>query len=270
MKRTVFAVIFILIIFLLPGCRYNLEEKNEMGDSNVNKEERVNSQQDEKLGEIVQKETVENTSEKVEQVIIQETTESIEEVEQVITQEEPECQKNVKVNQETVEIEPEKEEELIENAQKKLIATGRTNFNPNQVNRSTNVRLAASYINGIILKQGEEFSFNNVVGRRTAERGFLLADVFSGNQVVKGRGGGVCQTSTTLCIAVKQTSMQILEQNPHSMRVSYAKYEDEAMINYGTSDFRFLNTYDVPITIEFLFEESSDREIIICNIYKLE
>jgi len=153
---------------------------------------------------------------------------------------------------------------------KKLIATSSTTFNPNQINRSSNIRLAASYINGLILKPGEEFSFNKIVGKRTTERGFLAADVFSGNSVVQGIGGGICQTSTTVCIAVKQTTMKIVEQNPHSQRVTYASYEDEAMINYGTSDFRFINTYEFPVMLEIVFEKTSDREIIKCNIFEIE
>lgn len=172
--------------------------------------------------------------------------------------------------EETVEVEVAKKPEVTDFSEKKLIASGSTTFNPNQINRSSNIRLAASYINGIILVPGDEFSFNGIVGRRTAERGFLAADVFSGNSVVQGIGGGICQTSTTVCIAVKQTSMKILEQNPHSQRVTYASYADEAMINYGTSDFRFVNTYEFPVTIEISFEKVSDRETIKCNIFSLE
>lgn len=150
--------------------------------------------------------------------------------------------------------------------ERKLIASSSTTFNPNQVNRSSNIRLSAKYI----IKPNEEFSFNKVVGKRTAEKGFLSADVFSGNSVVKGIGGGICQTSTTICMAVKQTDMKIVEQNPHSQRVTYASIEDEAMINYGTSDFRFVNMYDFSVMIEISFEKVTDREIIKCDIFELQ
>lgn len=36
--------------------------------------------------------------------------------------------------------------------------------------RNTNVRLAAEALNGTIVQPGEEFSFNSVVGQRTAEK----------------------------------------------------------------------------------------------------
>lgn len=208
-----------------------------------------------------------------------------EEKQDVIVQQEAEEKQEIK---EPEQIKPtlkseekEKAEEMVEEKpiikvdiptidNKVLIASGETNFNPNQIERSSNIRLAASYINGLVLYPGDEFSFNNVVGKRTKERGFLPADVIVGGNYTKGYGGGVCQTSSTLCIAVRKTDMKILEQNPHSKRSTYTTIENEAMINYGTSDFRFVNTYDKPVTIEMSFEISGDREIIKSDIYLLE
>ena len=95
----------------------------------------------------------------------------------------------------------------------------------------------------------------------------MPADIFVGQSVAKGYGGGVCQTSSTVCIAVRKTNLKILEQNPHSQRVTYTTIDNESIINYGTSDFRFVNTYDSPISIEILFENNGDRETIKCNIY---
>lgn len=174
-----------------------------------------------------------------------------------------------KENERTTIVIDEKENCNSNEPKKELIANSSTVFNPNKINRSTNIKLAASYIDGLILYPNEEFSFNEIVGKRTAERGFLPADVFVGNKVVQDYGGGICQLSSTICIAVKQTSMIIVEQNPHGQRVSYTTIENEAMINYGTSDFRFINSYDFPVMIEILFNIFEDGESIECNIYKL-
>ena len=112
------------------------------------------------------------------------------------------------------EQEEEEKEEIdeinLETMTKILIASGETNFNPNQKERSNNIRLAASYIDGLILRPGDEFSFNNVVGKRTKERGFLLADIFVGQSTAKGYGGGVCQTSSTVCTTVRKTEMVLV------------------------------------------------------------
>lgn len=55
--------------------------------------------------------------------------------------------------------------------------------------RVTNVRLAAKAINGLILPPGGEFSFNDVVGKREPERGYLPALIYMGNKVVTDDGG---------------------------------------------------------------------------------
>lgn len=154
-----------------------------------------------------------------------------------------------------------------------LISTASTTFDPSQYERTVNIKLAANFINGLVLEQNEEFSFNNIVGQRTTERGFLPADIYinTGKEVIteKSPGGGICQVSSTLCMAVMQTSMQIVERNIHSKAVEYATLEQEAMINWGTSDFRFVNSYPFPIKIEFLFINNQTSENIVCNIFSL-
>ena len=155
-----------------------------------------------------------------------------------------------------------------------LIATARTYFNHNQSERSNNIRLAAESIDGMILKKGEIFSFNEVVGKRTIERGYLPADIFvsRGGEVItsKAPGGGICQTSSTLCMAIQNTTMQILERNTHSIGVVYCLPEQEAMINWGTSDFKFINSNDFDIKIEFVIREADETyDEICCNIYSM-
>lgn len=172
--------------------------------------------------------------------------------------------------------EEEKMEVVVEQEHKKelkeeLISTAYTTFDPTNTNRKNNIELSGNIISGLVLNPNEEFSFNNIVGERTSDKGFLPAGVFvnSGNGIVtvNSNGGGICQTSSTICMAVHGTSMKIIEQNEHSKRVSYTTRDMEAMINWGTSDFRFINTYDFPVRIEIVFELEASYEIIKCNIY---
>ena len=53
------------------------------------------------------------------------------------------------------------------------------------------MRLAAEAINGTIVKPGEEFSFNKIVGPRTAEKGYQEAAAYNSGEVVQELGGGV-------------------------------------------------------------------------------
>ncbi|AGA69576.1 putative vancomycin resistance protein [Desulfitobacterium dichloroeliminans LMG P-21439] len=117
-----------------------------------------------------------------------------------------------------------------------------TYFDPYFYERVNNVQLAAEAINGLLLPPGEEFSFNDVVGKRDPERGYLPAYVFLGNQVGIDDGGGICQDSTTLYQAVKQANLQILERHTHSLPVSYVPLQEDATVAYGVLDFRFRNS----------------------------
>ena len=59
-----------------------------------------------------------------------------------------------------------------------------TSYSTSSKNRSANVELAASKIDGIILMPNEEFSYNNAVGKRTAANGFKEAPVFENGETV--------------------------------------------------------------------------------------
>jgi len=116
-----------------------------------------------------------------------------------------------------------------------------TYFNPNLKERVNNVQLAAKTFDGLILPPGGEFSFNETVGKREKEKGYLPALMFVDNKVVTDDGGGVCQDSSTLYQAVRQANLHILERNSHSLPVAYVPRGQDATVAYGLLDFRFKN-----------------------------
>lgn len=116
-------------------------------------------------------------------------------------------------------------------------------------NRGKNVARAAELINGKILAPGEEFSFNDTVGDRTAKNGFFPAPEYSAGQSVVGIGGGTCQVSTTLYSAVLYADLGITARTEHMMKVGYAPAGQDATVAYGSIDFKFKNTTDYPIKI---------------------
>ena len=69
----------------------------------------------------------------------------------------------------------------------KTLSTFTTETTANE-KRNTNVKLAAKAINGTIVQPGGEFSFNKVVGQRTAEKGYQEAAAYSGSEVDTGTG----------------------------------------------------------------------------------
>ena len=79
-----------------------------------------------------------------------------------------------------------------------MITQAVTNASSSNKNRLTNLRLACAALNGYCIQPGETFSFNQVVGQRTAKRGYKKATVYQSGELAEDIGGGVCQASTTL------------------------------------------------------------------------
>ena len=129
------------------------------------------------------------------------------------------------------------------------LATFSTNYQASNVNRTTNLKLAANKINGTVLLPGEEFSYNKIVGERTIEAGFKEAAIFSGGKVVDGLGGGICQISTTLYDAVVMANLEITERRNHQFVTSYVSAGKDATVVWGSQDFKFKNTRKYPIRI---------------------
>ena len=72
--------------------------------------------------------------------------------------------------------------------------------------RRTNVRLAAEKIQGYVMNAGDVFSYNETVGKRTAEAGFQPAPAYVKGETVDEIGGGICQVSSTLYYACLRCS----------------------------------------------------------------
>lgn len=116
--------------------------------------------------------------------------------------------------------------------------------------RMENIRLSTRTINNTVIMPGEVFSFNEVVGPRTYERGYKPAPVIVGEAVVLGEGGGVCQTSSTLYNAALESRMEIVERHPHGLPVSYVPPGRDATVSYGDLDMRFRNNRNTAILIK--------------------
>ena len=121
-----------------------------------------------------------------------------------------------------------------------LLSTSTTKAGAN-TNRDININIASSYINGKILQPNEKFSFWDTVGKCTYDKGYKDATVYNNGKKTKGIGGGVCQVSTTVNMAVKSAGIKT-NARQHSLPVSYASREDEATVSFGNIDFKFTNT----------------------------
>ena len=121
--------------------------------------------------------------------------------------------------------------------------------------RTTNIRLACAAIDGLILDVGEVFDFNEVVGERTAAKGYMEADAYSDGLTVSARGGGICQVSSTLYYCTLVGDLEIVERSPHSYVSSYMPIGMDATVSWGGPHFKFKNNTNYPIRIEAKEEE---------------
>ena len=137
------------------------------------------------------------------------------------------------------------------------LASCSTSLNEGNVPRTNNVRLAAASINGTILNPGDEFSYNDVVGERTTDRGYQSAGAYSGNQIIDEVGGGVCQPSSTLYMAVLRADLEVTQRVNHSFTVAYTPLGEDATVSWGGPDFCFKNNTNYPVKI--LAEQSNGQ-----------
>lgn len=129
-----------------------------------------------------------------------------------------------------------------------------TRFSEGKATRSSNIRLAARKIDGIVLAPGESFSFNKVVGKRTREAGFKEAGVYKDGKHDIDLGGGICQVSTTLYNAALFANLKIDRRQNHSMPVPYVPLGRDAAVDYGSIDLGFRNNLDIPIAVNATVE----------------
>lgn len=144
-------------------------------------------------------------------------------------------------------------------AQYQRLSTFTTETTANE-KRNKNVRLAAQAINGTIVQPGEEFSFNKIVGPRTAEKGYQEAAAYNNGEVVQELGGGVCQVSSTMYRVAFQTGMKITYRRSHTFEPNYVTPGQDAAISWDSPDFRFVNTSKVAIGIRASY---SDRKMTV-------
>jgi vancomycin resistance protein YoaR len=117
------------------------------------------------------------------------------------------------------------------------------------VGRSANIKNAAAKVDGTILMPGQVFSFNDKVGPRSAENGFVLAPEIQGDELAMGYGGGTCQVSSTLYAAALYGALDITDRQNHSRPSSYIQLGMDATVSYPLVDLKIKNSFSFPVMI---------------------
>lgn len=130
-----------------------------------------------------------------------------------------------------------------------LLGSQTTYFPYSVPNRVSNINLAASKLNGIVLNPGDSLSYNTTLGQRTLDAGFLEAGAYSDGEVVEEVGGGICQVSSTLYCAEVMANLETVNRTNHYFRVDYLPIGFDATVSWPNPDFVFRNNRDYPVKI---------------------
>lgn len=123
---------------------------------------------------------------------------------------------------------------------KEKVSEFTTNF-PYAEYRNINQSRAAQLIDGVIVKPGETFSFNDQVGERTEANGFTVGTIINGGVFREELGGGVSQVVTTTYNAAFFAGMDDVEHHPHAFYISRYPVGREATVAWGHLDLKFRN-----------------------------
>ena len=146
-------------------------------------------------------------------------------------------------------------EELEQVLFRDVLGEARTHVGGTSARRS-NVKLSAASINEYVMNSGDVFSYNDVVGQRTAARGYQAAPAYVQGETVDEIGGGICQTSSTLYLACLRSNLEITERYAHRYVPAYITAGMDATVSWGGPDYKFTNNSLYPIKIVTIYENN--------------
>jgi vancomycin resistance protein YoaR len=139
-------------------------------------------------------------------------------------------------------------------------STFTTSYPPSAA-RHANISTGASQFDGVVIMPGETFSFWDLLGPVTVERGYAYAGAIINNRSDESViGGGLCQVSTTIFNAVSRQGYEIVERHAHGYYIDrYPIGYDAAVFSPGV-DFKWRNDTSNPV---FIFSWSGDTSLTI-------
>ncbi|CAN5889449.1 hypothetical protein BH11MYX3_BH11MYX3_30930 [soil metagenome] len=138
-----------------------------------------------------------------------------------------------------------------------------TKFSVSDRDRKFNLKLAASKVNGYVMKPGEEWSFNATVGERSQKMGYKIAHVITAGEMVDGLAGGTCQISTTLFGAAFFGGLDIVKTTNHSRPSASTPLGFDATVVWPDTDLKLKNPYDFPVAIRYVVANGEARVEIL-------
>ena len=151
-----------------------------------------------------------------------------------------------------------------------------------QINKATNLRLAAKELDGLIVQPGETFSFWDTIGQATAEKGYLEGLVIHRTALKSGVGGGLCQMANLIHYLVLHSPLTVAELHHHSDAIfpdsgRRVPFGTGTSVCYKSLDYRFRNTTAHPVQLrvwvqddDWLMGEMRSDTALTCKYRLLE
>lgn len=131
-----------------------------------------------------------------------------------------------------------------------------------QHNKITNLKLAMSRIDGLVLQPGETFSFWRQVGKPSRRKGYVDGMVLHYGKFKPGVGGGLCQLTNLLYWMALHSPLEVRERHRHSYDVfpdskRTQPFGSGATCSYNYLDLKLYNPSDHPVQIHVFLDENN-------------
>ncbi|MBB5132574.1 vancomycin resistance protein YoaR [Thermocatellispora tengchongensis] len=132
-----------------------------------------------------------------------------------------------------------------------------TTHHPCCAPRVTNIHTIADILDGYLVKPGETFSLNEIVGQRDKARGFVEAPQITAGRLVNEVGGGISQFVTTMYNAVFFGGLKDVKHTAHEFYISRYPAGRESTVSYPQPDFQWQNDSKYGVLIKTSYTDTS-------------
>ncbi len=128
-------------------------------------------------------------------------------------------------------------------------------------NKVKNITTGFEEIKKVVIYPGELFSFWNIVGEPTSEKGYKKGRNIVSGELVESYGGGLCQLSGIIYHLSIMVGLEIVERYNHTVDIytketRFTPLGSDATVVYGYKDLRISNVFDHAIAFDFSVNEN--------------
>lgn len=139
-----------------------------------------------------------------------------------------------------------------------------------QENKRTNLRIAISHLDGIIIRPGETFSIWKNVGRPVKRKGYLEGLVLKQGSIAKDTGGGLCQLGNLLFWVFAHSPLTITERYRHGFDVfpdinRKVPFGAGATLSYNHIDLQVQNNTTETYCIKLWLDDTHLNGELFCS-----